>query len=350
MKKLFLSLALLALGTVQAEGVYVSSWVVGQQPNYPAQYSVVAKPGPTAIVSVCDSAATPVGPVDMWSCPRRWVLQSTVKPTDKIGYCYGAGTVVANCTQGFQLASVIWGGVTPEPPVIEPPVVGNNTINVKWIPPTQNTDNSPVTNLAGYRIEYGRATGGGAFSWYQLIEVPGATVKTYTITALPDGTYQISVKAYTSTGAESDPSATVSVTKGGTTPPACTAPKPANKVNACPPGTTGTWTQTYVAAAYPTCWTATPTSAPAGACVAVPPPTKTLKTAETIGYKLNIGNANKGTYQRVGTFPAPVACTVAAYSDLNGLVRNVISDYRKVVVDAVGSKPPLQVYAKCALQ
>lgn len=63
--------------------------------------------------------------------------------------------------------------------------------------------------------------------------------------------------------------------------PTCAAPRPADDVRtqACPAGTTGTWTQTrsYASAAYPTCWTAgewIPDRPAAGACVqdAPPPP------------------------------------------------------------------------------
>jgi hypothetical protein len=64
-------------------------------------------------------------------------------------------------------------------------------------------------------------------------------------------------------------------------PPTCTTPRPAQetRTQACPTGTTGSWSQSrsYDAAAYPTCWVAgawTPAEAPAGSCVPVvePPP------------------------------------------------------------------------------
>lgn len=64
--------------------------------------------------------------------------------------------------------------------------------------------------------------------------------------------------------------------------PTCTTPQPSTETQsvACPVGTTGTWQQSrsYIAAAYPTCWTAgdwTPSAAPTGACtpVVVTPPT-----------------------------------------------------------------------------
>jgi hypothetical protein len=55
--------------------------------------------------------------------------------------------------------------------------------------------------------------------------------------------------------------------------PVCTAPKPAQdaRIQTCPAGTVGTWSQTldHVAASYPICWTPgqwTPAEAPAGIC------------------------------------------------------------------------------------
>jgi hypothetical protein len=69
------------------------------------------------------------------------------------------------------------------------------------------------------------------------------------------------------------------ITKPGAPPPTC-PPKPADQQQTaqCPTGTTGSWTQTqtYASAPPPTCWTPSgflPTDPPAGACVAVPPPT-----------------------------------------------------------------------------
>jgi len=86
--------------------------------------------------------------------------------------------------------------------------------------------------------------------------------------------------------AVSSPPLTVTVTAttvtitGGVSPvtipvpaPTCTIPQPnpTTATIACPSGSTGSWVQTtsYVAAAYPACWTpqVSPTSAPAGSCV-----------------------------------------------------------------------------------
>lgn len=40
-------------------------------------------------------------------------------------------------------------------------------IRVTWVAPTQNNDGSPLTNLIGYRIEWGSCTANGAFGTFQ---------------------------------------------------------------------------------------------------------------------------------------------------------------------------------------
>lgn len=50
---------------------------------------------------------------------------------------------------------------------------------VDWTAPTQNTDNTPLTDLAGFRIEWGSCATGGAFGIYQAgINVGATTTRT----------------------------------------------------------------------------------------------------------------------------------------------------------------------------
>lgn len=71
---------------------------------------------------------------------------------------------------------------------------------LSWTPPTQNTDGSSLTNLAGYRIVYGRTSS----SLDQTVQVANAGTASYTITGLTSGTWYFRVKAYNSSGGESD--------------------------------------------------------------------------------------------------------------------------------------------------
>lgn len=70
---------------------------------------------------------------------------------------------------------------------------------ISWTPPTQNTDGTALTNLAGYRLVYG--TSAAALS--NTIEVPNPAAKSYVIEQLSPATYFFAVKAYTTAGIES---------------------------------------------------------------------------------------------------------------------------------------------------
>jgi hypothetical protein len=68
---------------------------------------------------------------------------------------------------------------------------------VKWVAPTQNTDGSPLTNLAGYRIEWGSCTAGRAFGTYQAginVAAPATSAWIY-----PTGLNPVCVRIYTMT-------------------------------------------------------------------------------------------------------------------------------------------------------
>ena len=75
--------------------------------------------------------------------------------------------------------------------------VGAVTLN--WTPPTRNTDGSTLTNLAGYRVVYGKSS--SALTSTVQISNPG--IASYVVDNLASGTWYFGVKAYTSTGTES---------------------------------------------------------------------------------------------------------------------------------------------------
>jgi Putative Ig domain len=77
---------------------------------------------------------------------------------------------------------------------------------LSWTPPTQNTDGTSLTNLAGYRIYYG--TSSSALT--QMVQVSTAGVSSYVIDNLAPSTYYFTVRAYTSAGTESNNSNVVS--------------------------------------------------------------------------------------------------------------------------------------------
>jgi hypothetical protein len=78
---------------------------------------------------------------------------------------------------------------------------------LSWTMPTQNVDGSTLTNLAGYRIHYGVA----ASILSESVEVPTPGITTYALDGLAPGTYYFAVRAYTSGGAQSNPSNIVTI-------------------------------------------------------------------------------------------------------------------------------------------
>ena len=76
---------------------------------------------------------------------------------------------------------------------------GTGLVSLSWSPPTTNTDGTPITDLAGFKIYYGTSPG----SYTASIDVGNVT--SYTVTDLPTGmTLYFALTAYDSFGYESD--------------------------------------------------------------------------------------------------------------------------------------------------
>jgi hypothetical protein len=72
-------------------------------------------------------------------------------------------------------------------------------ITLSWDPPTENSDGTPLSDLAGYKIYYGTSSG----NYTTVVDVMNATI--YTIKNLPEGfTYYFAVTAYDIYGNESE--------------------------------------------------------------------------------------------------------------------------------------------------
>jgi hypothetical protein len=80
------------------------------------------------------------------------------------------------------------------------PATGSATLS--WTAPTHNTDGTPVTDLAGYRILYGTS----ASAMTTTITVANAAETSYVVGGLAAGTYYFAVVAYNSAGMDSSKS------------------------------------------------------------------------------------------------------------------------------------------------
>lgn len=77
---------------------------------------------------------------------------------------------------------------------------GTGTATLSWVAPTQNSDGSSLTDLAGYNIYYG--TDSSALT--QTIQVTNAAALSYVISGLATGTtWYFAVSSYTTSGQES---------------------------------------------------------------------------------------------------------------------------------------------------
>jgi hypothetical protein len=77
-----------------------------------------------------------------------------------------------------------------------------------WDAPTTNADGSALTNLAGYRIVYGRSSG----SLNQVVEITSAGATRYQFDNLAAGAWFFAIRSYTSAGVESVLSPVLSTT------------------------------------------------------------------------------------------------------------------------------------------
>ena len=76
----------------------------------------------------------------------------------------------------------------------------SQTAIVSWTPPVQRTDGSALTDLAGYRVYYGK----GLNSLTQIIDIRNTGQTSQFIDGLDTGTWYFAVTAYTRDGLESE--------------------------------------------------------------------------------------------------------------------------------------------------
>ena len=77
--------------------------------------------------------------------------------------------------------------------------ISNGTATVNWTPPTDNTNGTALTGLAGYQIHYGTASN----NLSQTVQVANSGLTSYTLTNLTAGTWYFAVTSYTTSGTQS---------------------------------------------------------------------------------------------------------------------------------------------------
>jgi hypothetical protein len=79
---------------------------------------------------------------------------------------------------------------------------GSGTASLSWVPPSTNTNGTPLTDLAGFYVNYGNSPS----ALNQRITVASPSATSYTVQNLGSGTWYFTVVVYTSVGTESAPS------------------------------------------------------------------------------------------------------------------------------------------------
>jgi hypothetical protein len=90
---------------------------------------------------------------------------------------------------------------------------GTGSSTVSWVAPTQNTNGTPLTNLAGFRVYYGTS----ASSLTQSSTVNNVAARSATIGSLTPGTWYFKVRALNTAQVESNDSNVASKTVAGAT-------------------------------------------------------------------------------------------------------------------------------------
>jgi len=76
----------------------------------------------------------------------------------------------------------------------------SGSATLSWTAVTENTDGTPLTDLAGYSVHYG--TSASALTSVVVLADPGQT--SYVVTPLSSGTWYFAVAAYTTGGVQGE--------------------------------------------------------------------------------------------------------------------------------------------------
>jgi len=149
--------------------------------------------------SFTPSAADPDGQTLKFAITNKpaWAVFDTAS-----GRLYGTPTsanlgtfssIVISVTDGLATSALSGFSIV----VANPAPAGTATLS--WLPPTQNVDGTPLTNLAGYRVVYGQSSTNLTSS----LDIPNPAITTAMIESLASGTWYFAIKAYTTDSIES---------------------------------------------------------------------------------------------------------------------------------------------------
>ena len=160
---------------------------IGGNPSANAAVGVNYKFSPTARDADGDSLTFSISKKPGWATfdTSTGVLRGTPK-TSHVGTFNG---IVISVSDGKASASLPAFSIK-----VVAAALGSATLT--WIAPTQRVDNTPLTDLAGFKVHYGQSS--GDYSNRITINNPG--ISTYVVDNLPAGTWYFAVTARDSAG------------------------------------------------------------------------------------------------------------------------------------------------------
>lgn len=119
-----------------------------------------------------------------------------------------AGTVTSTAPSASPGSSSTSTSGTTTTPTTAPTTVAASSVTLGWVPPTENSNGTPITDLAGYKIHYGTASA----NYSQTVSISNAGLTRYVVDNLATGTYYFAITAYNVQGMESALSGEVTTT------------------------------------------------------------------------------------------------------------------------------------------
>ena len=171
--------------------------------------TVAAPPLPTLSFTACPSTVSQNGLTTLdWSSTD---VTSCTASGDWSGNKAATGSETINAStidSQFTLTCSGAGGTVNDTVIVTVVLNNNGTALLSWTPPTENTDGSPLTDLAGYKIYYGASP--CSYSDTITINNPGLT--SYLVENLANTDWFFVMTAFNSSGIESSYSTETSKT------------------------------------------------------------------------------------------------------------------------------------------
>jgi hypothetical protein len=117
-------------------------------------------------------------------------------------------TAADSSTSGSSTSGSTTAGSTTTTGSTAPTTVAGTSLTLGWEAPTQNSNGTPITDLAGYKIHYGTASA----NYTKVVAVSNPSLSRYVLDSLESGTYFFAITAYNSKGIESTLSGEISAT------------------------------------------------------------------------------------------------------------------------------------------